>query len=172
MTSTGLMSHLSSALVLAGLLALAVGAFRDLAARVIPNSVPLVLLVLGLALRTMDGSLMMGVGIALVMFAVTALLWLRGWIGGGDVKLLAAVSLFVAPANVLPMVTWVAIAGGALAAIYLVGHRVMVAPRLGDAAAHRPGLLARIWRAERWRVARGAALPYGVAIAVGCLASV
>jgi len=56
------------------------------------------------------------------------------------------------------------LAGGLLAVLYL------LAQNLVPAASPSPvplSLLARVWRAERWRIRRGGPLPYAVAIAAG-----
>ncbi len=97
---------------------------------------------------------------AAIVFAVTALLFARGLIGGGDVKLLAAATLWVPPAAVLPQI--LAVSGiGALLALGVVALRrivrlVLPVPAYGEAA------LPEVLRA-------GAPLPYGVAIAAGTL---
>lgn len=94
------------------------------------------------------------------VFAVTALLFARGLIGGGDVKLLAAATLWVPPAAVLPQM--LAVTGiGALLAIGVavlrwVVRRALPLPADGEAA------LPEVLR-------DGAPLPYGVAIAAGTL---
>ena len=83
--------------------------------------------------------------------------------GGGDVKLLGASALGVAPGSVLTFIAAVAIAGGALAIFYLMARSLISASRK-----QRPvGLLARAARVERWRIRRGGPLPYACAIAAG-----
>lgn len=85
--------------------------------------------------------------------------------GGGDVKLLGAAALGVAPGSVVSFVMTVAVMGGLLAILYLVAR-----PLLGPAGPARPqGLLGRVVRAERWRIRRGGPLPYACAIAAGLL---
>ena len=99
------------------------------------------------------------------MLLLLGLLWLRGYMGGGDVKLIPAVSLIMPPSSVPHYVLSVALAGGVLALIYLVLSRVMSRPASGP----RNGLLARIVKAETWRMHRRGPLPYAVAIAAGAL---
>lgn len=80
-------------------------------------------------------------GIALMIFGFV---WTRGWMGGGDVKLIAALALWL-PLGPFVIMLWVmAIAGGVLTLA------VIVARRLRESTG-RPQI------------------PYGVAIAVGGL---
>ena len=156
-------------LLAAALLILAAGC--DILTRLIPNAIPAALAVLGLALRLIDGSWPWALLAGGVVFGLCFLCWLRGWMGGGDVKLLGACALAVPPAAVFPMVTLVAIAGGALAFLYLAARRVVPRPAPLPAGLRPRGFLGRALRAERWRLSRGVALPYAVAIAIGSLAS-
>ena len=55
-------------------------------------------------------------GIGLVLFS-------RGWLGGGDVKLLAAVSLWVGAPNLFPLLIIMSVLGGLLALGVLIAHR-------------------------------------------------
>jgi prepilin peptidase CpaA len=166
-------------LCLAGLLTLLIlAAMTDLRERRIPNWLtagvaglyPLYALVSPAPLAWLAA-----VGIAVAMFALGALLFARALIGGGDVKLIAAVSLWAGP-ELLPgfgLVT--ALTGGGL------GLAALAQRRLQDLM---PGLMAR------WPVLAGASatdttapdqtasapspttvtLPYGVAIAAGGVA--
>jgi prepilin peptidase CpaA len=92
-----LIGQLASAL---GAVLLIAGALHDVAARTIPNWVSLGLFVLGVVLRLLDSTLLAGLSLGLVVFAVAVFCWRRGWLGGGDVKLLAAAAIFVPPAHV------------------------------------------------------------------------
>ncbi len=141
----------------------------DVLTRLIPNSIPIALAVVGLGLRGIDGSLPWSLLAGAILFTLALLLWMRGWMGGGDVKLLGACGLLVPPASVFPMVAMVGVAGGGLALVYLTARRVVSRPSPVTAAQRPRGFLARALRAERWRLARGTALPYAVAIAIGGL---
>ena len=157
------------ALVAGGIL-LIIAALHDVAARTIPNWVSLALFVLGVLLRANDGwtSLMYGLALGVVVFAVATFCWKRGWMGGGDVKLLAAAAVFVQPAHVGDMLIAVTLTGGVVGLIYLFGR--MLLSRTARPAAARPRrLLARILRVERRRLGRGGPLPYASAIAAGTL---
>ena len=117
----------------------------------------------GLALRLQDGWIFLSLLAVTAVFVAAVLCWKRGWLGGGDVKLLAATALVVSPLQIGSLLFITAQTGGVLALIYLVLSRTIhitpsVQPR---------GVLRRLVRAERWRICRGAPLPYGFAIAVG-----
>jgi prepilin peptidase CpaA len=77
-------------------------------------------------------------------------LFSQGWIGGGDAKLLAGAALWFGFEYILPFLAGVALAGGAMASLYL----------CVNIARDRLGLTA----------ARLVTIPYGAAIAAGALA--
>jgi prepilin peptidase CpaA len=149
-------------LVLGGFAALtAVAALEDFRRRVIPNRIVLGLCLLWLLRLTVTpapGLAALGatIGGAAAIFGAGALLFSRGFVGGGDVKLLAAAALW-AGAGALPALLLVtAVLGGLLSLVYLtpLGARQATArgfPRnpIGAAA----------------MAARPAGVPYGVAIA-------
>jgi prepilin peptidase CpaA len=164
------MSHHWLSLVTSGLMLCSAGlllmaALHDLAARTVPNWMAGVLAVLGLALRAVAGGLLAGLCAGVVVFVLAAICWRRGWMGGGDVKLLAASGVVVPPSLVLSFIAAVAICGGVLAVAYLIAGRLVAAPR----TARPRTLLARALRVERWRIHRGGPLPYACAIAAGGL---
>lgn len=158
-------SLLTSALMLgsAGLLLLA--SLHDLVARTVPNWLAVALAVLGIGLRAVSGSLLGGLAAGVVVLMLAAICWRRGWMGGGDVKLLAASAVVVPPSLVLSFIGAVAIFGGFLALFYLIAGRLVPPPR----AARPRTLLGRVLRIERWRIHRGCPLPYACAIAAGGL---
>ena len=84
-------------------------------------------------------------GVAAAVFALFAVTFFIGMMGGGDVKLAAAMSLWFAPADTVKFIVLMSLAGGVLT--------------LGILAWHR--LRKREGRPE---------IPYGVAIAFGGLA--
>lgn len=120
---------------------------------------------LGLALRLSEGGLVPALCVAALLGTGLGFCCVRGWIGGGDVKLLAALALVLPPGRMLPAIVATAWSGVALALPYCVLRRRLAAP-----SPMRPrGLLPRIWRAEQFRLRRGGPLPYGLAIAAGGL---
>jgi prepilin peptidase CpaA len=136
---------------------------HDLAFRTIPNWIPATLLVGGILMRIQNDSVVPGLLAGFFIFAGTMLCWRRGWLGGGDVKLLVACGVLVRPALVVNLLLDVALCGGVLAILYLGLGRLITAT-----TGPRPsGLLRRICRTERYRIHRQRSLPYASAIAAG-----
>jgi prepilin peptidase CpaA len=158
-------SLLSSGLTLASIAILLAAAMHDVIARTAPNWMAIALAVLGVASRILHGHILIGFGAAFAVFVLAAFCWRRGWLGGADVKLLAAAALIVPPGDVPGFLSAVALAGAALALVYLAARHVTPTP-----APQRPGhLIARALRVESWRIHRGGPLPYAFAIAAGFL---
>ena len=138
------------ALLLAAILVRA--AWGDLRARDIPNWIPLAILLLAPLWWWANGvapwpALAWQVGAALLVFGLFTGLWTLGMMGGGDVKLLAALALWFAPLPLVGLLMAMAIAGGAVTLATLVHHRARRAPGAPE-------------------------VPYGVAIAIAGLWSV
>jgi prepilin peptidase CpaA len=154
-------------LLAAGLLVYA--ALHDFAVRTVPNWLPVCLIVLGVPLRIMDHMLLDAIIIAAVEFVLLFLLWLRGYMGGGDVKLWGATVMLIPPIiqPELNFVLYIALFGGVLALVYLVLCKLVPRPH----ASRQGGLLRRALRAEAWRISHRAPLPYACAIAVGAIAT-
>jgi prepilin peptidase CpaA len=135
----------------------------DIAFRTIPNPLCGALALLALGLRFAAGDFAGALLAGFLVFAVAVFCWTRGWLGGGDVKLLSAAVLLVPPSQVMGLLLDVSVAGGALAAGYLLLSFVVSVPR-----GRPPGqFVMRIARAERWRISRRHSLPYAFAIAAG-----
>ena len=83
-------------------------------------------------------------GVALAAFAVLAVLFAIGAMGGGDVKLLTALALWIAPIPFLHLVIIMALAGGVLTIIFGAVHVI---------------------RRSREKIA----IPYGIAISIAGL---
>jgi prepilin peptidase CpaA len=147
---------------------LIVAALADVAARIIPNGVAIGIAVLGLTARVADGGLpgaAASIAAAVLALVVLVLLHARGLMGGGDVKLAAAMVLGLPLDWIYRFVIVTALAGGLIALVHLVLRALI------RTAPHAPprgtSLLRRALTAERWRIARRGSLPYGVAIACG-----
>ena len=143
-------------------LLLLVAAWQDLRTMHIADAVPLavaaaftVWTLCGLALGTMSFTT---VGLALacsaVVFGAGAAAFAAGALGGGDVKLLAAASLFAGLGLISDFLLVTALVGGALGGAVLVGAPIGLPAPAADATV-------------RTRLRRG--LPYGPAIAAGGL---
>jgi prepilin peptidase CpaA len=96
----------------------------------------------------------LAVACAVGLFGLGALAFAAGAMGGGDVKLAAAASLFAGPALILDFITVTALVGGLLSVAILAGARLGPVTSTGGCTVR-----ARL---------RGN-LPYGPAIAVGGL---
>jgi prepilin peptidase CpaA len=136
----------------------------DIATRLIRNEICLVLALLGIAGQfgsptQVAGSLI----VATILFALLLVIYQRGMIGGGDVKLLVALAIGLPLRGVIELFTITALAGGVLALVHLL-MRLLPFPRLAPAGS---SLVRRVYAIERWRHLRHAPLPYGVAIACG-----
>ena len=94
------------------------------------------------------------IGAAAAVFAVLALTFYLGMMGGGDVKLAAALALWFSPGSTVLFLVVMSLAGGLLTVVILILHR----------------------RKSRIQVSQGGEkemtkpeVPYGVAIAIGGL---
>ena len=145
---------------------LVLAAVRDVAVRQIPNRMAGAVALVGLLRQVAAGGMILPLGVlaAGAVFLLASLLWLRGLMGGGDVKLLAAAALLVPASQVPVLVLAVALAGGLLSLLHILARALLPRRFLGPAPS---GSLRRILRCEAWRIGRGAPLPYGVAIASG-----
>lgn len=157
-----------TSLLLAGVPVVSIGlvlaaSAHDIVARTIPNGLVLAVALIG-GLAALLGGYFPGSALAaFIVFGLSVLCWRRGWMGGGDAKLLGAAALGMPPVLVPSFIAAVALAGGVLALLYLAARPLLPAP-----SHSRPGSLwRRILRAERWRIRRGCPLPYACAIAAG-----
>jgi prepilin peptidase CpaA len=161
------MLHLG--VLLAAAFMLSIAALNDIATRTIPDLAPIGLSVMGAVVRVAEGNVASAFVASAAVLLFGALCWRCGWLGGGDVKLLAACAWLVPPALVPQLVLLTAIAGGVLAGIYLLLGKVARASHIPKRDAHPRSLAGRIWRTELWRIQRRATLPYGCAIAAATL---
>ena len=136
----------------------------DVATRLIRNEICLALALLGISAQLASP---MQIAQSLIAAAILLLLlfviYQRGWIGGGDVKLLVALAIGLPLTGVIQLLTITALAGGVLALVHLM-MRLLPYPRLAPAGS---SFVRRVYAVERWRHLRHAPLPYGVAIACG-----
>jgi prepilin peptidase CpaA len=154
---------------------LCMAAAHDVLARTVPNWMPMTIAMLGVAQSAIDGRLIASLLVGSMVFVLTGLCWKRGWLGGGDVKLLGAAAVAVPPMVVPAFIITVALAGGVLSLAYLAIGKLMPTAFKWRPAGHPPaqpirrrtGLFSRAWRLERRRLSRGGPLPYAVAIAAG-----
>jgi prepilin peptidase CpaA len=138
-------------------------AIEDLRRLVIPNALTLSLCVLW-PLHALTASTLLSaaaaLGCAVLVFLVGALLFSRGYIGGGDVKLLAVAVLWAGPSGAVPVLLLTGVLGGMLALFLLIppaAHLATLArAKLGpDEAVVKSGMTTPV--------------PYGIAIAAAAL---
>jgi len=135
--------------------ALGVAAATDLRMRIIPDSVPVaVLLLFGVKAMLGDAPawpwhLAAGGG----AFVICLGLFARGWMGGGDAKLIPAMAVWAGPDRLAMFLLAMTLAGGLLALFMLIRRRLSAAG--GDAAAEPAGDDA------------AREIPYALAIAAG-----
>jgi len=137
--------------ILLGLLAamLLAACWCDLKTRNIPNALNLAIALLAIPFWWSVGlslwpDVAIQAGIAFIVFWMFALAFALGAMGGGDVKLIAAIALWLPWQAVLALLFIMSVAGGALTLAFLIRHK-----------------LAR--KVEKLEI------PYGVAIAFGGL---
>jgi prepilin peptidase CpaA len=139
-------------------------ATADIATRLIRNEICLVLALLGIAVQLSGHAQLTDSLVATtVLLLLLIVIYQRGWIGGGDVKLLVALAIGLPLMGVIELLTITALAGGILGLVHLM-MRLLPPPKLAPAGS---SLVRRIYAVERWRNLRHAPLPYGVAIACG-----
>ncbi|MFO1036219.1 MAG: prepilin peptidase [Geminicoccaceae bacterium] len=144
-------------------LILAYAAWRDVALRTIPDACSIALLVLGILVRAPLGptAVLTSLGVALLLFVLLVLLHARGLLGGGDVKLAAALAVGLSPLATYRFLFLTVVIGGVLGVLYLLVSRHMPVPALQRGRA----LPARVWAVESRRIRGRVSLPYGLAIA-------
>ena len=137
--------------ILLGLLALMLlaASWCDLKSRTIPNGLNLAVALLAIPFWWATGlslwpDIALQAGVALLVFAAFAAVFALGAMGGGDVKLVAAVALWLPWQAVLALLVLMSLAGGALT-------------------------LAMVIRKRLARQQAKLEIPYGVAIAFGGL---
>ena len=100
-----------------------VAAVEDFRRLIIPNPLPIALCVLWpfyfLAAPSLYGALA-AIGCAAAVFLGGACLFARGYLGGGDVKLLTAAALWAGPAGTPLLLMLTSLLGGALALFLLI----------------------------------------------------
>ena len=136
-------------------------AVMDMLTMTIPNKISLALIVgfavlvpfTGLGL----GAIGMHVLVGLLALAVGIGLFSMGWVGGGDVKLFAAVALWFGVPNLMPFLLTATVLGGVLT-VLLLGFRKMPLPA---------GVAGQEWLSRLHCPDSG--VPYGIAIAAGAL---
>ena len=152
---------------------LAIAASHDLRRRTIPNwiSAALALLWVGwAAAEARLGPAGGAIGIAALVLTVGYVAWLGGFLGGGDVKLLAATALWAGTAGVATFLLATAVGGGVLALAVGVRRRIEVARERGGGLARSRELPApRSVLPAATASASFTSVPYAAAILAGAV---
>jgi prepilin peptidase CpaA len=140
---------------------MAFAASSDLFTMTISNRVTLVLVAGFFALALYGGMNLQAVlwhtAAALAVLAVTFVFFARGWIGGGDAKLAAAIALWLGFDHLMPYLLNASIFGGVLT-LALIRFRLMPLPQ---------ALAGQDWVKRLHRADGG--VPYGIALAAAAL---
>jgi prepilin peptidase CpaA len=132
---------------------------NDFRTLLIPNWISLALVaafavfaVFNLALGALGGHLL----VMAVVLIVSIVFFLAGWMGGGDVKFLSAVALWMGPGDAAPFVVLMALLGATLAITLLVVRRYAL---LVDRRVQKLWFVGRVVQ-----LAEAGQCPYGIAI--------
>lgn len=142
---------------------MAAAAFEDFRRLIIPNELPIALCALWPLHFAAAPSLYGAIGAivcAAAVFFIGALLFARGYLGGGDVKLLAAAALWAGPAGTPALLMLTGVLGGVLALFLLLPFSRRLAS-MARGLLHQPP-----FGAER---VLATPTPYGIAIAGAAL---
>jgi prepilin peptidase CpaA len=117
-------------LILAAMLVVA--AAGDIRARIIPNRLNIAVALLApaywWATGATGGEILLHLGLAVALLAFFGALFAAGMMGGGDVKLITVLALWLPPMAMLNMLVWMAVGGGALTVLMLIIHAARRAP--------------------------------------------
>ena len=155
---------------LVGLLTTA--AWTDLRSRRIPNWLTLVILILGLALRAVDGVSPLGQGVlgASLGLVLAVILFSLGAVGGGDGKLLIGVGAFLGFDRYIGALLLIAVLGGLLGLAEAVRRGVILPAALNAAGMIRRWVtFGRSGKARTLESEGAVTVPYGLAIAAGTI---
>jgi prepilin peptidase CpaA len=147
---------LAAALALVALGCVIAAAVFDVWRFEIPDTLSVLLLVtaIGYGLLTPGFAWLSHIAAPLLFFALGLLLFARGWMGGGDIKLLSGIAAWTGLAGLAPQLLATSVAGGAIT-LLLVGIRTGLA-RAGRAGPRTPP----VFRQD-------SPIPYAVPIAIG-----
>jgi len=147
---------------------LVIGSVWDLAKRRIPNLVTGAAALLGIVAQLVDRgawSAASGLAAALVSVALLYRPWVAGGIGGGDVKLAAAVAIWVGLGSMIRYALAVAAVGGGIALVMYFSSRKAI--REDVKTNLTLAALQQTLPTVEVRATGRASVPYGLAIAAG-----
>jgi prepilin peptidase CpaA len=160
-----------AALWVTAALLLFVAVRTDFRARIIPNRVVALIAANGLLLGLMSRPERIWISLLVALVLLIGLGFIAHFdlIGGGDAKLISAVTLLVPPESVASLLLAIALAGGVVSGAYLAVFYALPRARnkrkRGTAGWY--SRLPQLLRHERMRVLRATSVPYGVAVLGG-----
>jgi prepilin peptidase CpaA len=145
----------------------------DLKTQRIPNALTMTGLAVGLLLRAAMGAelLLWGLAGAGLAFLISVPLFAMGGMGGGDAKLIMAAGAFLGPGDLITAILIAAVLGGLMGVIEAARRGVLLPVLLN--AKNMMVYAITLGRAGEGRSLESPnviAVPYGIAIALGCLA--
>jgi prepilin peptidase CpaA len=132
-----------------------IACYHDIRHRSIPNLLPIAVAVLAAAKWLLLGQLpaaLWALAAAAVVFAIAAAMFTQNWMGGGDVKLVSAAIFLLGAAAAPRFLLLMALIGGAIAVLILLGLGRVRRQPTHEAGAETP------------------TIPYGVAIGAAAIA--
>jgi prepilin peptidase CpaA len=154
---------------------LGICAKTDLKDRIIPNELVVAIAAIGLAhaLLARPGLVWLSLLAAAVVFGGLGVLSHYKIIGGGDTKLISAVTLLIAPDRVGQLLIEIALAGGLLSCFYLAAHYGLKSLSASQSTALEvvppESGFDLIIKTERARITAGDSLPYALAVLGGVI---
>lgn len=151
---------LQKGIAYASIALLVVAAYSDIKTLKIPNVLVCTIAVLGILRLILLGhpiAAIYAIGVALLIFLIGFVMFSRGWVGAGDVKLLMATVLLIRYPDLSTFLIRMSVLGAGLSIIIAALRYyapLLVGPRLGS------------------RLATINAVPYGVAIAVAAILTI
>ena len=117
--------YLNIAVITAIAVLLLIACYTDITKRDIPNWLNLCLALLAPVIWWMTGidtwqAIAWQIGTAVAVFGFFYVIWLFSGIGGGDVKMLGAMALWITPVLVLPFLTVMAMVGGLICLVMVI----------------------------------------------------
>ena len=166
-----MIAPLTLLLLAAALLTLLIAAGWDLKARIIPDRLVLAIMGIGLVLRLAQagGASWISIAVAVLVFLPMSHLAARNIVGGGDAKMITAITFLFPPERVVLPLVMIALAGGVLSVGYLMAGQMLKSWSGARVPVHnQSGLL----RTETARVIAGEPLPFAFAIFAGVACSI
>lgn len=160
------------------LVALFLSAATDLKDRIVPNELVMLIaasgLALGLALRA--DQIWVSLLAAILVLGGLGVLAHYDLLGGGDVKLIAALTLLVPPERIGQLLIGIVLAGGLLGCVYLAARHMLrrrAVPQSDGAGPDRQASrFGRLVKQECARIEAGEPMPYALAVFVGAVSHV